>query len=149
MQSNVLNLWWPRGVTFFLYALVALSASFWALKGTGAAAHPAAIPAATGAATTAPDPQIVALALGGGRQVAAPEAASASSRYVLVGVVADQSKGGAALIAVDGKPAKAFRVGATVDGSLVLAAVAGRRATLAPDRQSPPTLTLELPATAK
>jgi general secretion pathway protein C len=50
-----------------------------------------------------------------------------------------------ALIAVDGKPARPFRVGATIDEGLVLQAVEGRRARLGPGVDAPSTLTLELP----
>lgn len=92
---------------------------------------------------------MVALALGGGKQPVTASAVPAASRYVLTGVVADQSQGGAALIAVDGKPPKAVRVGATVDGSLVLQSVTARRAVLAADAKSPASVTLELPPLAK
>ena len=95
------------------------------------------------------DPQIVALALGGGKQSLAPEAAPLANRYVLVGVVADQDRGGAALIAVDGKPPKAVRVGAAVDDGLVLQSVVGRRAVLAANAKAPAAVTLELPPLVK
>ena len=150
MQSNVNSLWWPRGVTFVVSALAALSATFWVLKGTSAAAPSSAIPAVlVGAVAPTIDPQTVALVLGGGKQPVAADAPPASSRFVLTGVVADPSQGGAALIAVDGKPPKAVRVGGTVDESLVLKSVSARRAELAPDMQSAPTVSLELPPLAK
>jgi general secretion pathway protein C len=69
--------------------------------------------------------------------------ASLSSRFVLTGVVADQSHSGAALIAVDGKPPKPFRVGANVDENLVLQSVDSRSAVLGSG--GAPVLTLELP----
>jgi general secretion pathway protein C len=49
-----------------------------------------------------------------------------------------------ALIAVDGKPARAFRVGATVDGETVLRSVQQRGVTLAAGGAAAP-LVLELP----
>lgn len=65
---------------------------------------------------------------------AAAEAAPADSRFRLVGVVAPRAAQsaapGVALIATDGKPAKAYRVGAVVDGELVLQAVRSRGASL-------------------
>jgi general secretion pathway protein C len=67
----------------------------------------------------------------------------------LLGVVADASSGGAALISVDGQPARPFAVGTSLDGRLVLQSVSGRRAVLATDRNGPAELTLELPALAK
>ena len=66
--------------------------------------------------------------------VAPPPAANA--RFELVGVVSPRApqavREGVALIAVDGKPAKAYRVGAAVDGDQVLKSVSARGATLGP-----------------
>jgi general secretion pathway protein C len=150
MQSNVNSLWWPRGLTFVVSALAALSATFWVLKGAGSGAPLNAAPAVlVSAVAPTIDPQTVALALGGGKQTVASDAPPASSRFVLTGVVADPSKGGAALIAVDGKPPKAVRVGGMVDEALVLKSVSGRRAELAPDMKAAPTVSLELPPLSK
>ena len=69
---------------------------------------------------------------------AAPEPA-ADARFKLVGVVSPRSpqaaREGLALIAVDGKPPRAYRVGAVVDGPNVLQAVNARGATLGPARR--------------
>ena len=53
-------------------------------------------------------------------------------RFALTGVVAAQNKVGAALIAVDGKAAKPFVVGALVADEWVLHSVQARQATLLP-----------------
>ena len=51
-----------------------------------------------------------------------------ANRFTLIGVLSGRSSGGgAALIAVDGKPAKPFRVGAAVDEGLVLQALGPAR----------------------
>jgi general secretion pathway protein C len=63
----------------------------------------------------------------------------------LVGVVATRAHGGAALISIDGKPPKPFRVGAPVDEGLVLQSVDARGAILAASAEAPPAVTLELP----
>jgi general secretion pathway protein C len=63
-----------------------------------------------------------------------------------VGVVSDRSQQGAALIVVDGKPARPYRVGSQVDEGLVLQSVQARRAVLASSANGPAVLTLELPA---
>ena len=63
--------------------------------------------------------------------------------------MADRSSSGAALISVDGKPAKPFRVGASVDGRLILQSVQGRRAVLATGMDAPAEVTLDLPALGK
>ncbi|MGI9134899.1 MAG: type II secretion system protein N [Rhodoferax sp.] len=148
MQTNLKSLWWPRGVTFVLSALVALSATFWVFKGMGAGAPAAVAPPLPGTFTPTIDPQIIALALGGGKQ-AAVNSAPAPTRYVLTGVVATPSQSGAALISIDGKAPKAVRVGAPVDGTLLLQSVGTRSAVLATDLKAAPSTTLELPPLAK
>jgi len=135
----------PRAAAFGLWLLAAASAAYWGLRLTSA---PAAAPVAVAAPVAAPaDPVAVGRLLGAGAMAAAPSgvaAPPASSRFALVGVVAGASQRGAALIAVDGKPAKPFRVGARVDEGLVLQSVAPRRATLGP-ADGPAAFTLELP----
>lgn len=69
-------------------------------------------------------------------------------RFTLVGVVAPRPgsspREGIALIVADDQPAKAFRVGAVVDGTLMLLSVSSRGASLGP-RGGPPSVVLELP----
>jgi general secretion pathway protein C len=77
-----------------------------------------------------------------------PTAPSLSSRFNLIGVVANRSQHGAALIAVDGRPAKPYRVGSAIDEGLVLQSVAPRRAVLAASTSGPPLVTLEMPVAA-
>lgn len=133
--------WTVQGWTFLLWALAAASAVHWGLKLT---AKPAAgVPVANaGRAAIAPDPAAVSRLLGA-TPVAAVPVPTLASRFTLVGVVADRSGAGAALISVDGKPAKPFRVGVAVEENLVLQSVQGRRAVLGANGQ--PALTLELP----
>jgi general secretion pathway protein C len=68
-----------------------------------------------------------------------------ASRFQLLGVLAGGPNAGAALIAVDGKPAKPFRVGAVVSDGLVLQSAQGRRVSLGVALDGAPTLTLDLP----
>ena len=143
MVSNSQNRWVVAGTTFALWALVAASAVYWGLK---LASRPAAVPAAP-LAVRAPvpvDSTAVARLLGATPAAAAP-VPSLASRFALVGVVANRSRRGAALIAVDGKPPKPFRVGTAVDEGLVLQSVEARRAVLAASAGAPPALTLDLP----
>jgi hypothetical protein len=64
---------------------------------------------------------------------AAPAPAT-DARFALIGVVnpkaAQAAREGLALIAVDGKPPRAYRVGAVIEGTHVLKAVSARGATL-------------------
>jgi len=146
MQTNAYNVWWPRGVTFGLAALAAFSATYWVLK-VSAAGSAAMAPAASSGLSLVIDTQAVARSFGGGKVsvAAAPVPVNVAGRFVMAGVLADQRNGGAALIAVDGKPPKPYAVGSAVDDGLVLQSVQGRVAVLAPSMSAPASVTLELP----
>jgi len=96
----------------------------------GAEADPAAIARLLGAHPEAP------------AVVAAPEAAS---RFALLGVVADSAGAGAALIAVDGKPPRPFRVGAALADGYVLQSLDARAARIGARRDAATVFTLQLP----
>lgn len=152
MQTNPQGIWWPRVLAFVLAGLAAACAVYWGLKWPGAGASSNATSMA--APDAAPvNPQALARALGGGSAVVAPVSvmavASVASRLLLVGVVANRHSGGAALISIDGKPARPYRVGARVDDALVLQSVAPRRAVLAASLQGPASMALDLPPLAK
>ncbi len=123
-----------RWTAFALWAAVAASLVFWGLKlfvpGTPAPAH-----AALASSTATPRGDLSRL-LGVDAVVAVAEAPPPPSRFHLIGVVAPRSAAaageGVALIAVDDKPARAYRVGALIDGSTVLQAVRPRGAALGP-----------------
>ena len=71
--------------------------------------------------------------------------AQVAHQWNFLGVVASASGQGAALIGVDGQAPKAFLPGQTLAPGWVLHSVGHRLARLAPDLQSTPTVTLELP----
>lgn len=142
--------WTVRGATFALWALAAGSAVFWGLKFGGQREGGAAAPLPV-RPVAAGDPAAIARLLGSTPSAAAaPLAAPAlSSRFQLVGVAAGASSGGgAAILSVDGKPARPYRVGTVIEEGLVLQSVQGRRAQLGPPN-GPPVLTLELPPVRK
>ena len=125
--------WW----SFAVWALVAGSALFWGLRlFVKAPQAPVQTSLAELGASArgdlkrvfGPDPVVVA-------QATEPEPA-ANARFQLIGVVSPRGSGadnqGLALIAVDGKPAKAYRVGSVVDGQTVLQSVRARGAALGP-----------------
>lgn len=142
MVSNPGNRWAVAGGTFVLWGLVAASAVYWGMKlSSSTATGPLAPPAPS---VPPSDPAATARLLGAA-PAAAAAAPSPSSRFALLGVVAEADGGGAALISVDGKPPKPYRVGTAVDEGLVLQSVQSRRATVGASMQAPPTLTLELP----
>ncbi|MDB5957241.1 type II secretion system protein N [Ramlibacter sp.] len=144
--------WTARGATFALWALAAASAVYWGLKvGGGSRLLDLAAPPAR---TVEPaNPDVIARLLGsapaaaGGPVVAAP-VATLASRLQLLGVAAGTHSGrGAAVISIDGKPARPYRVGAFLDEGVVLQSVRGREATVM--QADGTTVTLELPALRK
>lgn len=120
-----------------VWALAAASAVHWGLK---LFVKAPAVPLHAKWAETGGAAQGDLTRLLGADPVAAPEAAPVQAapdpRFQLIGVLsppeAAAAREGLALIAIDGKPAKAYRVGATVDGDTVLQAVQARGATLGP-----------------
>ncbi len=129
--------------TLLVWGAVAFSAVTWGLRWSATGAAPSN---ATTAAQALPDLDVSAAARSlGAAPVQAAAAPTLASRFQLQGVMAGSPNAGAALIAVDGKPAKPYRVGAELESGLVVQSVQGRRAVLASDLSSPPVLTLELP----
>ena len=136
-----------RWITFIVWAAVAASALFWGLK---LLVKPQQAPAQTQVADTT-------AALRGdlsrllGADTLAPVATAAEpepdARFNLLGVVSPKSpramREGVALIAVDGKVARAFKVGAVVDGQQVLKSVHARGASLGP-KDGPAQIALHL-----
>ncbi|MCZ8252326.1 MAG: general secretion pathway protein C [Hylemonella sp.] len=148
MSSSPSPMAWPRLTAFGLAALLAGSAVYWVLRWPGLQPQADAVQAVSlaPAATVAPEEQrrLLAQLLGAGARVLEQAPAGLAARLVLSGVVANAAGSGAALISVDGKPARAYTVGSVVVEGLVLQAVAPRRAMLATDLQAPVDLTLEL-----
>jgi general secretion pathway protein C len=145
------SLWMPRLLTLGLAAVAAASAVAWVLKVQGLQTT-APVAAVTMAPARGVDAAAVAKALGASGALAQTPAAVpvlASSRFVLVGVVASGAQG-AALIAVDGKPAKPYAVGSKVGDDFVLLSVQPRKAVLgsasAGAATSDGALTLTMPA---
>jgi general secretion pathway protein C len=144
-----------RLFAFVTWGAVAASAVFWALRlGVDAPRAPSfttpvgAVGGVRGDWTRVLGaPPAAAPAAGEAAPAGAPAVAS---RLRLVGVVAPKTQSerdGVALIAVDDQPPRAFRVGAVVDGQIVLQAVHRRGASLGP-RDGAAAVELELPALA-
>ena len=129
-------------MTVAVWALAAGSALYWGLR-LSADRSMTAIPTVA-AQPTVIDSQAVARLLGATAAQAA-NAPSVASRFALQGVVAGSPGGGAALISVDGKPAKPFRVGSTIEEGLILQSATARQVTFAASRGGPAVLTLDMP----
>ncbi len=139
---------WPaRFAAFFLWALAALSASYWFTKVSGTSGVSTTAPGLAGEAPLVQSEDLArvfgpAIAVASaGPAIAAPDP---SERLRLLGVVADRSRGGVALISVDGQPAKPYRVGSALDGGWTLQQVGTRTATLSPAANGAGAVTLEL-----
>ena len=141
-----------RLTAFVIWALVAATAVFWGLRllVRAPAAPSYAVAVGDAAAVRADLSRVLGSApLAAAAQIAAPEV---SSRFKLIGIMAPKGKqaeaapagGGVALIAVDGKPPKAFIVGSQLDGDLVLQSVSLRTASIGP-AQGAASVKLELP----
>ena len=135
--------WTLRLATLLFWALLGVSLAWWGLKlsrPAGAPPVPLAAPA-----PLAVDAQALARALGV-QAAASIAAAPAPARFVLQGVLAGtQSGDGAALIAVDGKPAKPYRVGAELQPGLVVQSLGRREVHLGAAAEGDTAMTLELP----
>jgi len=140
MSSRVLL----PAASLLVWGAVAFSAVTWGLRWTATGDAPSKAFAAAQALPEV-DASAVARSLGA-MSVQAAAAPSLASRFQLQGVMAGGPDAGAALIAVDGKPAKPYRVGAVVADGLVLQSAQGRRVNLGTALDGPQTLVLELPA---
>lgn len=142
---------WPVALlTALVWALAAGGAVAWGLRFVAAPSAP--MPQALAPAAAPADPTQIARLLGASSASTAtvPEAPPLAARFVLSGVVASTSgQAGVALLSVDGKPARPFRVGARIDDTLVLQSLGPRRAAIGTTADGPPALVLELPATRR
>ena len=135
-----------RGWAFGVWALVAAAALYWGLK-LFVKAPPAPPQAVLATSASGARGDLTRLFGADAAPPAAEPQPAADARFQLLGVLSPRSAAaaqeGLALIAVDGKPAKAFRVGAQVEGDTVLQAVRARGATLGP-RGGPAGVALEI-----
>lgn len=140
-----------RVTAFVSWAIVAAVVVFWALKlmVRAPAAPSFTVPVSEATAVRGDLSRLFGKTMTASTQVAAaPELAS---RFKLIGVMAPKpapgqpaSDAGLALIAVDGKPPRAFAPGSRIDGELVLQSVSLRTAAIGP-AQGAAALTLEVP----
>ena len=130
--------------SLLVWGAVAFSAVTWGLRWSVTGTAPSN---ATTAAQALPEADVSAAARSlGAAPVQAAAAPTLASRFQLQGVMAGGPDAGAALIAVDGKPAKPYRVGAVVADGMVLQSAQGRRISLGASMDGAQTLLLELPA---
>lgn len=139
---------------FVIWALVAATAVFWGLRlwARPVEAPQYTVPVGDAAVARGDLSRLLgATPLAAAAVEATPEAAS---RFRLIGIMAPKAAAasaqpgqGVALIAVDGKPPKAFVVGSALDTNMVLQSVSLRTAAIGP-AQGLAAVTLELPPLA-
>jgi len=138
----------PAIAAGLLWLAAGLSAGYWVLLAWGRS--PVVPVSAMAPAQVAADTAAVARSLGA-LPAAVPTGAVASAappRYNLLGVVAVGTRDGAALIAVDGQPPRPYRLGASLEGGLVLQSVSRRAVHLGPSLEAPASVELTLPEAA-
>ncbi len=139
-----------RFFALLIWAAVALSVAFWGLRWFG---QSMSVPPGTASATM--DNSLrgdVSKLLSGPAQpvddVAAPaQQAALAGRLQLLGVVAPRQEGGragVALLVLDGKPARAYRLGQVVDGELVVQTISQRQVQIGA-QGGPAAVSLDMP----
>ena len=129
-----------------VWALAAASVAYWFLHWPKAEMAFSASADASSNQETASLYVPMARALGQTATQAASPAQPPSSHHILTGVIASASGQGSALIATDGQPAKAYRVGQTVQEGWMLMSLTARQARL---KSAGTEVLLELPASAE
>lgn len=143
-SKSGISSWTLRLFTLLIWLLVGLCAAYWAFK---------FVTTKTVEATTAqslPTVEIDSKAVGkllGATDVVAVKATNtpASTKFVLFGLANSAGGQGYALIALDGKPAKPYRVGSLVADNLLLKSISKNGVILASSLKSPDGVTLDLP----
>jgi general secretion pathway protein C len=149
--------WVIRLATFALWLLAVGGGVVWALKFVQGTATPANAAIVTAPVVANVDSQALARGLGGGLGASAaattavtpvpePTGGIVAARFVLSGVIEGGSaRQSLALIAVDGKPARPYRVGAQLADGVVLQSVLRRQVSLAGTTGKAGAVTLDLP----
>lgn len=138
------NSWTLRLFTLMVWLAVGLCATYWAFKfvTTKHVEATAALPAPT----VVVDSKAVGKLLGATDIVAVKAINTpASTKFVLFGLASTAGGQGVALIALDGKPARPYRVGSLVADDLVLKSISKTGVILAVSLQAAEGVTLELP----
>lgn len=143
---------WPGVWAALLGCAAVASVVFWVLNfptGSAVLSVPV-VQSADQASTSSAAPTSMRMARALGDKMPQKQASIAqSSRFELRGVVAGASGQGSALIAIDGQPPRAFRVGQTVTEGVVLQGLGPKQAKLGASAQGAALFSLDLPGTDK
>jgi general secretion pathway protein C len=133
-----------RLTSLLVWAVVAYSAVVFGLQWGGGVPVDAVV---AGSEQKQVSPDVDSLSVSKALGVVLVQSASANlaSRFVLVGVMDGGPSQGVALISVDGKPAKPYRLGQTVSEGFVVVGTGPKKAELGPQLGVASSLVLELP----
>jgi general secretion pathway protein C len=138
------NSWTLRLFTLLIWLLVGLCAAYWAFK--FATTKTVEATATQSTPTVVVDSKAVGRLLGATDTIAVKAVNTlASTKFVLFGMANSVRGQGYALIALDGKPARPYRVGSMVADNLLLKSISKNGVILASSLKSPDGVTLELP----
>ena len=132
-------------VNFLVWAGVAFSAVVLLLHWSGGTEEAVSLVAGSEQKQVLSDVDALSVSKALGAAPVQSASASLASRFVLVGVMDGGPLQGVALISVDGKPAKPYRLGQTVTDGFVVLATGPKKAELGPQLGATATLLLELP----
>jgi general secretion pathway protein C len=150
MHATPLNSWTPRLAAFVVAMLLAGSVVYWVLQWPRLNAGSSLPPSIARSEPVPVNPVALARLLGADAIATAPAAMpDAASRFRLTGVIASGEGRGIALIAIDGKAPRPYRVGSVVEEGLVLQSVERRLAVLGAEVRGPERFRLELPVPAR
>lgn len=133
-----------RLTSLLVWAVVAYSAVVFALQWGGGVPVDYVV-AGSEQKQVLPDVDALAVSKALGAAPVQSTGASLASRFLLVGVMDGGPSQGVALISVDGKPAKPYRVGQTVSDGFVVVGTGPKKAELGPQLGVASSLVLELP----
>ena len=141
------NSWMPRLAAFLMALLLAATVVFWVLRWPSHdSGHALPLPSANDDVPPVSINQVAQLLGVGSAASVALAPVEASSRFQLSGVIASGRGQGVALVAIDGKPPRPYRVGSALEEGLVLQSVEKRGAAVASDAKAPVSFHLALPS---
>jgi general secretion pathway protein C len=137
-----------RFFALLIWAAVALSAAYWGLRwfGKGPGVPAGTTPAVVESALRGDVSRLLAGPAKPQATSAAPAPTALTGRVQLLGVVAprqEDGRTGVALLTLDGKPARAYKVGQVVDGDLVVQKILQKQVHIG-RADAPASLTLDL-----
>lgn len=137
-----------RFFALLIWAAVALSAAYWGLRwfGKGPGVPAGTTPAVVESALRGDLSRLLSGPVKVVTEASAPAPTALAGRVQLLGVVAprqEDGRNGVALLTLDGKPARAYKVGQVVDGDLVVQKILQKQVQIG-RADAPPSLTLDL-----